>query len=1278
MNEHNDNGPLGEFAESYSEAKRDYTRSADPALPFQFQIPLAGGPPGLAVPVGGPGAPFALTVPLGGTTPASYPPVATPVDLPPPAPMAATYDPVTAAQEAAGFGERVLASAEGIVKPGGRPPRSSSAVLESIFGAVSGAESHAEAESMRFDSLGMSFGPLGLGGQRPSATVLFNAFVYPDHPLFPRKALRRHYESRFQPMALPGQPMADVNPRPGDLLLRVARGEDWGHIAVVASPQLCRHDRLAAAGLRGEGYPRLLPGHYVQVVELGPHRRTSADRFARRLSDAAGLVLPDSLLLRPLLPGVFYGHSEAEADPAERQPVLRAGMTGPSVKEAQQKLNRVHTDSIALGLPGLRGCPLPEDGHFSQRMKQAVTDFQQQVFSDPAKWDGTVGADTSAQLNLITGSAPSPSGRTARGHQKPTKRGPIPSPSAPQEPTPPEAFESVDKPTIRRGSQGPTVREAQGKLNAIHARQLAQAAPGLPACPLTEDGIFGDKTREAVVGFQQLTFPSQSSEWDGVVGPKTWFALDQFAGGSMPVSPIPLPVPVPSGPAGNDRIDVCAQFALQRMQRADATAQADGAGMLAAVQSGQLAGIINNTTGAAVQLAQRHGATRFDLVPRGEDAALVLDPTSPLNAPPSIVFRGVETKPGEPTPCPRRERIDPALRKAWATFLLFKSGQLARCDLPDPGASTAFGAAEAFPLCGVVPNLFPQILGQIRGLVTPIRATDVSDYVSLDFVLEVLSRPPFTLTRRAPFRTLADLEAELGPPLTTALIGGAIRRDPADSSKFQTRIRMQLVFPASPGNPTHPAGTGKLPLAVLVHGHHTAYSLATGTLSDKESFRGYRYLQDQLARAGIASISVDTNIANATGSLIELRADMVLQAIKLLKRRASRRGDPLLNRINFDQLALMGHSRGGDAIVRVVKKNTPAAAADRFGIRTACSLAPTDFTGGQVPASRTFLDHNELSFYSVLYGALDGDVSGRDGSNAATGTGFRHYDRARCQKALVFASRCCHNSFNSVWHADGVEGGVTAADRVPGKLVDEATHQQLAKEYICGQFEWHLNGTRARSSLFNGTTPTATGLNTAILWSFGNPIQHVDDFENPAANLAGGARQLNSGAVVADFGSIVIAPSGSINDHVLEQSHVVHADTTSATGSPFGVETTLPAGRRDLSSLTTLALDVGAFFDTTSEASIAAGTPPTFSVILHDSAGALATVAAGLFSPAMGRPFFHMLTSGANVTALRLETLQVSLSNFSGIDLRNVAKIQVEVSPPTGHLFVDHIKLAAF
>lgn len=172
-----------------------------------------------------------------------------------------------------------------------------------------------------------------------------------------------------------------------------------------------------------------------------------------------------------------------------------------------------------------------------------------------------------------------------------------------------------------------------------------------------------------------------------------------------------VPSPIPPSPALDPRIDICAQFALLRMNSSDAAAQADSAGILAAVKGGQLAGILSNMTRAAVPLAQRLNVTPFDLVPRGEDAALVLDPAEPLTAPPSIVFRNIQMQPGEQTQCPPPEQIDPALRKAWATFVLLKSGQLGRCELPRRNGPVAFGAStEAETLVAPLANILPPIL----------------------------------------------------------------------------------------------------------------------------------------------------------------------------------------------------------------------------------------------------------------------------------------------------------------------------------------------------------------------------------------------------------------------------------------------------------------------------------------------------------------------------------------------------------------------------------------
>src|ERR1700730_3608992 len=90
MNDHTtgDAGPEPD-AEARRTERRFGDRSFGPTpLPFQFQVPLGGGAPGIALPLGGYRSPFALTVPLGGTSmPAAAPPtgVAAPATAPAPA-----------------------------------------------------------------------------------------------------------------------------------------------------------------------------------------------------------------------------------------------------------------------------------------------------------------------------------------------------------------------------------------------------------------------------------------------------------------------------------------------------------------------------------------------------------------------------------------------------------------------------------------------------------------------------------------------------------------------------------------------------------------------------------------------------------------------------------------------------------------------------------------------------------------------------------------------------------------------------------------------------------------------------------------------------------------------------------------------------------------------------------------------------------------------------------------------------------------------------------------
>lgn len=102
----------------------------------------------------------------------------------------------------------------------------------------------------------------------------------------------------------------------------------------------------------------------------------------------------------------------------------------------------------------------------------------------------------------------------------------------------------ASRPTIRQGSRGPAVNEAQQRMNAIDARRASRGESRIDRCPLVVDGIFGSNTRGATVSFQRLTFAGQPNEWDGIIGPKTWAMLDAWSY-EQPVDP---PVPVPPAP----------------------------------------------------------------------------------------------------------------------------------------------------------------------------------------------------------------------------------------------------------------------------------------------------------------------------------------------------------------------------------------------------------------------------------------------------------------------------------------------------------------------------------------------------------------------------------------------------------------------------------------------------------------------------------------------------------------------------------------------------------
>jgi peptidoglycan hydrolase-like protein with peptidoglycan-binding domain len=176
---------------------------------------------------------------------------------------------------------------------------------------------------------------------------------------------------------------------------------------------------------------------------------------------------------------------------AASMPTVRNGSTGAAVSTLQATLNQK------------RGANLVVDGKFGALTSAAVIAFQR---SQSLVADGIVGQKTWTALDA----APAPA---------------IPLPVIAA------TSAAVTRPTLRSGSRGPAVREAQTLLNLKNGAGL------------NTDGIFGSLTLTATKAFQR----SKGLTVDGVIGPKTWGALDAAPLKSAP-STAPAPVAIPTLP----------------------------------------------------------------------------------------------------------------------------------------------------------------------------------------------------------------------------------------------------------------------------------------------------------------------------------------------------------------------------------------------------------------------------------------------------------------------------------------------------------------------------------------------------------------------------------------------------------------------------------------------------------------------------------------------------------------------------------------------------------
>lgn len=223
------------------------------------------------------------------------------------------------------------------------------------------------------------------------------------------------------------------------------------------------------------------------------------------------------------------------------------------------------------------------------------------------------------------------------------------------------------------------------------------------------------------------------------------------------------------------------------------------------------------------------------------------------------------------------------------------------------------------------------------------------------------------------------------------------------------------AFPVN-GRVWYPEDTGPFPLVLIVHGNHDM---------NDYSDPGYEYLGELLASQGFITVSVDENFLNGgfiggiPGKKSEnaTRGWMMLQHLKAWQKFNRDEQNPFFLKVDLDNIALIGHSRGGEAVAHAAAQDKLRRFPDdanleldfNFAIKTVIAIAPAD---GQYKPSGKLLPLENVNYF-IIQGGHDADVSIFFGNRQYQRVTFSD-DNYWC-KASLYVYEANHGQFNTTW-----------------------------------------------------------------------------------------------------------------------------------------------------------------------------------------------------------------------------------------------------------------------
>lgn len=317
------------------------------------------------------------------------------------------------------------------------------------------------------------------------------------------------------------------------------------------------------------------------------------------------------------------------------------------------------------------------------------------------------------------------------------------------------------------------------------------------------------------------------------------------------------------------------------------------------------------------------------------------------------------------------------------------------------------------------------------------------------------------------------------------------------------------------GSVWYPEGNGPFPLVIMVHGNHNMPQF---------SDRGYDYLGKFLASRGYVFASIDENFLNSSAyddvlgfygiqNETPARALIILEHIKAFDKFNKSSSNPFYNKIDMNNISLIGHSRGGEAVAAAAALNKLKTYPDNgavklnynYNIRSVVAIAPVD--GSFKPAAKS-IELKDIN-YLVIQGSDDMDVN--------TFMGYNQYKRVSFTpdkdnyKASVYIYGANHGQFNNSWGRQDIMGAGGYNFFNIKNLISENNQNMIAKVFISAFLDSTIKGKSEYRNIFKDTRNADNWLPKTIFLNDYNDSKTTDicsydeDMDLNTTTLPGGS-----------------------------------------------------------------------------------------------------------------------------------------------------------------------------